>query len=56
VGSNNDADERVEGNCDEPISLLSLLILTFWRPQEAPYKVYPPKFLIFALKGAKISG
>ena len=27
----------------------------FKRPREAPYKVYPPKFHIFALKGAKIS-
>jgi len=26
------------------------------RPREAPYKVYPPKFQIFALKGAKFSG
>jgi hypothetical protein len=26
------------------------------RPREAPYKVYPPKFQNFALKGAKISG
>jgi hypothetical protein len=32
------------------------MLLSFLRPREAPYKVYPPKFQIFALKGAKISG